>query len=77
MGQQSILHAVKTPQRRTRSTLNTRRISESLSESLELNDSGSKPLNETLTDLPLDEGERNEVVESPGKKLDYKSSKSH
>ncbi|XP_063974598.1 E3 ubiquitin-protein ligase parkin isoform X1 [Diachasmimorpha longicaudata] len=64
LGQQSILHAVKTPPRRLKSTLNKQRISESLTESSEVNESGSKPLNETLTDLPLDEGEKADIIES-------------
>ncbi|KAL0109447.1 hypothetical protein PUN28_014488 [Cardiocondyla obscurior] len=57
LGQQSILHAVQTPPRkilnkRKDATVNS--IEESTSET-SLNDSGSKPMNETLMDLPLDE----------------------
>lgn len=56
LGQQSILHAVRTPHK----ILNKKEdiaspIEESTSETTNLNDSGSKPMNETLMDLPLDE----------------------
>lgn len=51
MGQQSILHAVRTPKRKTQ-TENKSDTIEELNESME---SGGKPLNETLSDLPLDE----------------------
>lgn len=56
LGQQSILHAVQMPHK----MLNNRNdianpIEESASETANLNDSGSKPMNETLMDLPLDE----------------------
>lgn len=56
MGQQSILHAVRTPSQRLNTSKDTDTIDESL-EISELNDSGGKPMNETLTDLPLDESE--------------------
>lgn len=57
LGQQSILHAVRTPPRKM---LNKRKntaslIEESTSETSTLNDSGSRPMNETLMDLSLDE----------------------
>lgn len=55
LGQQSILHAVRTPQRLDRNNVSSSTIRESISES-DLDDSGgSKPMNETLTDLSLDE----------------------
>lgn len=63
MGQQSILHAVKTPRRLERNNLNlsSNTIRESFSES-DLDDSGgSKPMNETLTDLSLDEKNEEEI----------------
>lgn len=60
LGQQSVLHAVRTPPHKI---LNERKntaspIEESTSETSALNDSGSKPLNETLMDLSLDESDR-------------------
>lgn len=56
LGQQSVLHAIRSPHK----ILNKRRnttdpIEESISEMSDFNDSGSKPMNETLMDLPLDE----------------------
>lgn len=59
LGQQSILHAVRMPPHKI---LNKRKntaspIEESTSETSTLNDSGSKPMNETLMDLPLDESD--------------------
>lgn len=53
LGQQSVLHAVRTHHKVKK--LNKTTIEESISENSEYNDSGSKPLNETLSDLPLDE----------------------
>lgn len=55
LGQQSVLHAVRTPQKRFKNQYNTSNsIEESTSETSDWNDSGSKPMNETLTDLSLD-----------------------
>lgn len=60
MGQQSILHAVRTPKRLDRKNIPNDTIRESISES-DLDDStGSKPLNETLTDLSLEESNEEE-----------------
>ncbi|XP_033209468.1 E3 ubiquitin-protein ligase parkin isoform X2 [Belonocnema kinseyi] len=55
LGQQSILHAVRAHHQKMSKLNTSSTIEESTSESSELNDSGSKPLNETLSDLPLDE----------------------
>ncbi|XP_034943826.1 E3 ubiquitin-protein ligase parkin isoform X2 [Chelonus insularis] len=60
LGQQSILHAVKVPLRRRQvGPDSTQTINERLSESSEFDDTGGggggKPLNETLTDLSLNE----------------------
>ena len=49
------MHAVRAPHKRIQKLNMSSTIEESTSESSELNSSGSKPLNETLTDLPLDE----------------------
>ncbi|XP_076182663.1 E3 ubiquitin-protein ligase parkin isoform X1 [Ptiloglossa arizonensis] len=59
LGQQSILHAIRTPSQKLNKSRDTSTIEES-SEISELNDSGSKPMNETLTDLPLDESDPQE-----------------
>lgn len=63
LGQQSVLHAVRTPPRKIS---NKRKniaspIEESMSETAALNDSGSKPMNETLMDLSLDESDRQDL----------------
>lgn len=58
LGQQSTLHAVRTPNKILNKKKNTSFIEESLSEISSLNDSGSKPMNETLTDLSLDESDQ-------------------
>ncbi|XP_076680365.1 E3 ubiquitin-protein ligase parkin [Andrena cerasifolii] len=59
LGQQSILHAIRTPPQRLNRSKDESTIEE-FSEASELNDSGGKPLNETLTDLPLDESDLQE-----------------
>ncbi|KAK0174748.1 hypothetical protein PV327_010482 [Microctonus hyperodae] len=66
LGQQSILHAVKVPNRRHKLELNTTETINELSSELQedLNDSGSKPLNETLSDLSLNDVENNEITSS-------------
>ena len=66
MGQQSILHAVRTPSQRLNKSKDTDTIDESL-EISESNDSGGKPMNETLTDLPLDESESQENSSMEGR----------
>lgn len=68
LGQQSILHAVKVPPRRRKLELNTTETINELSSELQedLNDSGSKPLNETLSDLSLNEIGDNEITSSTG-----------
>lgn len=66
MGQQSILHAIRTPSQRLNKNKNTSIIDESL-EISELNDSGGKPMNETLTDLPLDESDLQENSSMEGR----------
>lgn len=54
MGQQSILHAVKSARKKYKNISKT--INESLTESSEFNDhKGGRPMNETLTDLSLNE----------------------
>ncbi|XP_015513677.2 E3 ubiquitin-protein ligase parkin [Neodiprion lecontei] len=63
LGQQSILHAIKLPPGKNR--LNRKKdtknlIEESIDEGSEANESGSKPLNETLIDLPLEDSDRHE-----------------
>jgi len=59
LGQQSILHAVRTPHKMlNKSKATTNPIEESVSETSNLNDSGSKPMNETLMDLSLDESDQ-------------------
>lgn len=65
MGQQSILHAVRTPQRLDRNNMPNDTIRESISES-DLDDStGSKPMNETLTDLSLEESNEDDQRKEP------------
>ncbi|KZC07785.1 hypothetical protein WN55_09811 [Dufourea novaeangliae] len=59
LGQQSILHAIRTPPQRLNRSKDTSTIEES-SELSVLSDSGGKPINETLTDLPLDESDLQE-----------------
>ncbi|XP_029669497.1 E3 ubiquitin-protein ligase parkin isoform X2 [Formica exsecta] len=65
LGQQSILHAVRTSHKMLDKKKNTTNlIEESISEASDLNDSaGSKPMNETLMDLPLDESDQNLSLE--------------
>lgn len=54
------MHAVRTPKRLDRLNITNNTIRESFSES-ELDDSGgSKPMNETLTDLSLDDSNEEE-----------------
>ncbi|KAJ8683101.1 hypothetical protein QAD02_018893 [Eretmocerus hayati] len=73
LGQQSILHAVRTPQRMDRKKMASSPIRESISES-DLDDSGgSKPMNETLTDLSLEETNEDE----PKVVQDGQSKKAH
>ncbi|XP_014211836.1 E3 ubiquitin-protein ligase parkin isoform X2 [Copidosoma floridanum] len=55
LGQQSILHAVRTPRRLDINNVSKNTIKESTSESDLDESSGSKPMNETLSDLSLDE----------------------
>ncbi|CAB0043401.1 unnamed protein product [Trichogramma brassicae] len=64
LGQQSTLFVLKTPKKRSKNdNISTDIIAESISE-LELDDSGgSKPLNETLQDLSLDESNYSESKE--------------
>lgn len=66
LGQQSILHAVRTPSKminKKKTIANL--IEESISEISESNESGgSKPMNETLMDLPLDESDQNLSLEA-------------
>ncbi|XP_015593190.1 E3 ubiquitin-protein ligase parkin [Cephus cinctus] len=60
LGQQSILHVVRTQPGRNRTrklNLPQDTIEELASENSDVNESGSKPMNETLTDLPLEEAE--------------------
>ncbi|XP_018393958.1 PREDICTED: E3 ubiquitin-protein ligase parkin [Cyphomyrmex costatus] len=62
LGQQSILHAVRTPNKMsTKRKTSVSLIEESTSETSNLNGSGSKPMNETLMDLPLDESDQQNV----------------
>jgi len=58
LGQQSILHAIRTPKMQDKRRANVSLIEESTSETSNLNDSGSKPMNETLMDLSLDESDQ-------------------
>ncbi|XP_011703776.1 PREDICTED: E3 ubiquitin-protein ligase parkin isoform X3 [Wasmannia auropunctata] len=60
LGQQSILHAVRTPHKiSNKKKVNASPIEESTVETFNLNDSaGSKPMNETLVDLSLDESDQ-------------------
>ncbi|XP_014488495.1 PREDICTED: E3 ubiquitin-protein ligase parkin [Dinoponera quadriceps] len=51
LGQQSILHAVRTPYKKFKNPDTSNSIEESTSETTDRNDSGSKPMNEILTDL--------------------------
>lgn len=66
MGQQSILHAIRTSSQRLNKNRDTNTIDESL-EISELNESGGKPMNETLTDLPLDESDPQENLTMEGR----------
>lgn len=66
MGQQSILHAIRISSQRLNKNKGTNTIDES-SEISELNDSGGKPMNETLTDLPLDESDPQENLTMEGR----------
>ena len=63
MGQQSTLHAIKTPKRLNRNNIANNTIRESISES-DLDDgAGSKPMNETLADLTLGDSNKQESNE--------------
>ena len=67
LGQQSILHAVRAPPQRNRRNNNSANtIEESESEVSEVNDSGTKPMNETLTDLSLEELNESQTVAKQG-----------
>lgn len=66
LGQQSILHAIQTPHQRLNRSKDTSTIDES-SETSEYNDSGGKPLNETLSDLPLDDSDLQENSPKEGR----------
>lgn len=58
LGQQSVLHAVKTPHKKFKNHDTSGSIEECTSETSDWNDSGSKPMNETLTDLSLDSSDQ-------------------
>lgn len=63
MGQQSILHAVQNRHQRFNKSINSvNTIEEVVTEGSDFdstfNSSGSKPMNETLTDLPLEEADQ-------------------
>lgn len=63
MGQQSILHAVQNRHQRLNKSINSvNTIEEVVMEGSDFdstfNSSGSKPMNETLTDLPLEETDK-------------------
>lgn len=66
LGQQSILHAIRTPPQRLNKSRDTSTIDES-SELSESNESGGKPMNETLTDLPFDESDTQENSSMEGR----------
>ncbi|XP_076653750.1 E3 ubiquitin-protein ligase parkin [Halictus rubicundus] len=72
LGQQSILHAIKTPHQRLNRSKDTSTIEES-SELSDLNDSGGKPMNETLTDLPLDDSD----LQENSLKEDHRENRAH
>lgn len=58
MGQQSVLHAVHTPNSKlNKNEFFKNSIEQSITEESDFNDSGSKPMNETLSDLPLDDSD--------------------
>lgn len=68
LGQQSVLHAVRTPPKRKQhggKNNSPNVIEESMSEGSEYN-SGSKPMNETLSDLPLEESEQQPITAEQG-----------
>lgn len=67
MGQQSILHAVRTPPTKMLDKKNSASlVEESMSETATLNDSGSKPMNETLMDFALDDADRQNLSSEGG-----------
>ncbi|XP_044001984.1 E3 ubiquitin-protein ligase parkin [Aphidius gifuensis] len=66
LGQQSILHAVKMPKKKLKKPKIT--IDE-LSEVSELNESGSKPMNETLSDLSFDDS--NNTIDDDKKRAHF------
>ncbi|XP_076752594.1 E3 ubiquitin-protein ligase parkin isoform X2 [Xylocopa sonorina] len=73
LGQQSILHAIRTSSQRFNKSKDTSTIDES-AEISELSDSGGKPMNETLTDLPFDESDPQEnlsVEEKQGNRAHF------
>lgn len=64
LGQQSILHAVKMPHKiLNRKNVASNSIEESTSETSDLNDSGGKPMNETLKDLSLESDQQDLSLE--------------
>ncbi|XP_012282421.1 E3 ubiquitin-protein ligase parkin [Orussus abietinus] len=75
LGQQSILHAIRTPANRRKSGREGpyADVIEESSEGSEFNDSGSKPLNETLTDLSLDES----MIEESTKQQEQQGGRAH
>lgn len=70
LGQQSILHAVKMPHKIFNKKNNASNSIEETTETSNLNDSGSKPMNETLKDLPLDESDRQNLFLEGGSNID-------
>lgn len=58
LGQQSVLHAVRTPHKKFKNHDTSDSIEECTSEISDWNNSGSKPMNETLTDLSLDSSDQ-------------------
>ncbi|EFN79884.1 E3 ubiquitin-protein ligase parkin [Harpegnathos saltator] len=61
LGQQSTLHAVRNPHKKLKNQCASSSIEEYKSESSDLNESGSKPMNETLTDLSLDSSDQHNL----------------
>ncbi|XP_066583147.1 E3 ubiquitin-protein ligase parkin [Prorops nasuta] len=72
LGQQSILHAIRTPPKKIKKNITSTTIEESITET-ELNDTGSKPLNETLGDLTLEESDQQEEASNE----DQQENKAH
>lgn len=64
LGQQSVLHAVKAPARRRKAGPSS---TQTINESSEFDDTGSKPMNETLTDLSLNEIDEHNISVPTGK----------